>query len=234
MLGVPVALTCAGRTDTGVHARGQVVTFDVADEVLDRLAARDRRGSGDGLRRLRDGVNALVGAAVVVTGVSVVDAGFDARFSARSRTYRYAVLNAAVPDPFLADRAWWVDQPLDLTAMDDASGHLIGEHDFSSFCRRPKPSPAGAEPLSLVRRVLAAEWSVEGGADPGEGRLLTFEITATAFCHQMVRSITGLLVDVGRGRRAPGDVRTALEARDRAAVGHLAPPHGLVLWHVEY
>jgi len=211
-----------------------VVTFDVADEVLDRLAARDRRGSGDGLRRLRDGVNALVGAAVVVTGVSVVDAGFDARFSARSRTYRYAVLNAAVPDPFLADRAWWVDQPLDLTAMDDASGHLIGEHDFSSFCRRPKPSPAGAEPLSLVRRVLAAEWSVEGGADPGEGRLLTFEITATAFCHQMVRSITGLLVDVGRGRRAPGDVRTALEARDRAAVGHLAPPHGLVLWHVEY
>lgn len=217
-----------------MHARGQVVTFDVADEVLDRLAARDRRGSGDGLRRLRDGVNALVGAAVVVTGVSVVDAGFDARFSARSRTYRYAVLNAAVPDPFLADRAWWVDQPLDLTAMDDASGHLIGEHDFSSFCRRPKPSPAGAEPLSLVRRVLAAEWSVEGGADPGEGRLLTFEITATAFCHQMVRSITGLLVDVGRGRRAPGDVRTALEARDRAAVGHLAPPHGLVLWHVEY
>ncbi len=234
VLGVPVALTCAGRTDTGVHARGQVVTFDVADEVLDRLAARGRRGSGDGLRRLRDGVNALVGPAVVVTGVSVVDAGFDARFSARSRTYRYTVLNAEVPDPFLADRAWWVDQPLDLTAMDDASGQLIGEHDFSSFCRRPKPSPAGAEPLSLVRRVLAAEWSVEGGADPGEGRLLTFEITATAFCHQMVRSITGLLVDVGRGRRAPGDVRTALEARDRAAVGHLAPPHGLVLWHVEY
>lgn len=230
MLGVPVALTCAGRTDTGVHARGQVVSFDVADEVLDRLAARDRRGSGDGLRRLRDGLNALVGPAVVVTGAGVVDAGFDARFSARSRTYRYTVLNAEVPDPFLADRAWWVDQPLDITAMDDASGHLVGEHDFSSFCRRPKPSSSAGEPPSLVRRVLAAGWSTA----PDDARLLTFTITATAFCHQMVRSITGLLVDVGRGRRAPGDVRTALEARDRAAVGHLAPPHGLVLWHVEY
>ena len=79
-----------------MHARGQVVSFDVADEVLDRLAARDRRGSGDGLRRLRDGLNALVGPAVVVTGAGVVDAGFDARFSARSRTYRYTVLNAEV------------------------------------------------------------------------------------------------------------------------------------------
>lgn len=167
MLGVPVALTCAGRTDTGVHARGQVVSFDVADEVLDRLAARDRRGSGDGLRRLRDGLNALVGPAVVVTGAGVVDAGFDARFSARSRTYRYTVLNAEVPDPFLAGRAWWVDQPLDTTAMDDASGHLVGEHDFSSFCRRPKPSSAGAELPSLVRRVLAAEWSTA----PDDARL---------------------------------------------------------------
>ncbi|MBS1836395.1 MAG: tRNA pseudouridine(38-40) synthase TruA [Actinobacteria bacterium] len=226
----PVVLTCAGRTDTGVHARGQVVTFDVSDEVLAGLAERDRRGSGDGLRRLRDGVNALVGPAVVVTAATRAAVEFDARFSARSRTYRYVVWNAEVPDPFLADRAWWVQRPLDVEAMDAACRNLIGEHDFSTFCRRPKPASSNAEPPSLVRRVLAAGWS----ADPGDRRRLTFTITATSFCHQMVRSVTGLLVDVGRGRRRESDVAAALSARDRSQVGSLAPPHGLVLWHVDY
>lgn len=228
LLGCPVELTCAGRTDAGVHARGQVVTLDVTAAAIDELARRDRRG-GDGLRRLRDGLNALVGPAVVVTAVTAVESDFDARFSARSRTYRYTVWCSEVPDPFLVDRAWWVDQALDLHAMSAASAVVVGEHDFSCFCRRPKPAPGGSE-VSLVRRVLSADWT-EDTDRPG---LLTFTISATAFCHQMVRSITGMVVDVGRGRRSVDDVASALASRDRARAGQLAPPHGLVLWEVGY
>src|SRR5207248_3800292 len=109
--------------------------------------------------------------------------GFDARHSALSRRYRYSVLNSPTPDPFLAARAWHVEDPLDLRAMEQASDPLLGEHDFSTFCRRP---PDGG---SLVRRVLDARWTRGGD-------LLRFEIEAAAFCHQMVRSVVGTLVEV--------------------------------------
>ena len=230
VLHAPVEITCAGRTDAGVHARGQVVTLDVPVASIDALARRDRRGPGDGYCRLRDALNALVGPSVVVTAVSPAADDFDARFSARSRTYRYTVWSSEVPDPFLATSAWWVDQPLDLDAMRTASEQVVGEHDFSCFCRRPRATAPGAEPVSLVRRVLSARWD-ESPERPG---LLTFTISATAFCHQMVRSITGMVVDVGRGRRTPDDVTAALASLDRARAGQLAPPHGLVLWEVGY
>lgn len=245
VLGVTVELACAGRTDAGVHARGQVVTFDVADEAIEDLGRRDRRGR-PGTVRLRDAVNGLVGPAVVVAAATVVDGTFDARFSATGRTYRYTVLSSAVPDPFLAGRVWWVDQPLDVDTMNRAAAHLVGEHDFSSFCRRPKPASEDTPAVSLVRRVTDAVWTtVDEGTDPlgaggaaGTGepdrRVLRFTISATAFCHQMVRSITGLLVDVGRGRRFHDDVAEVLAARDRSAAGQLAPPHGLTLWSVDY
>lgn len=245
VLGVTVELACAGRTDAGVHARGQVVTFDVADEAIEDLSRRDRRGR-PGTVRLRDAVNGLVGPAVVVAAATVVDGAFDARFSATGRTYRYTVLSSAVPDPFLAGRVWWVDQPLDVDAMNRAAAHLVGEHDFSSFCRRPKPASEDTPAVSLVRRVTDAVWTtVDEGTDPlgaggaaGTGepdrRVLRFTISATAFCHQMVRSITGLLVDVGRGRRFHDDVAEVLAARDRSAAGQIAPPHGLTLWSVDY
>ncbi len=103
----------------------------------------------------------------------------------------------------------------------------MGEHDFSSFCRVPRLA-AGAPPPTLVRRVTAAGWS-----DEGDG-ILRFEIRANAFCHQMVRSLVGLLVDVGKGRRPASDVLGALRARDRATVGTIAPPSGLCLWEVGY
>jgi tRNA pseudouridine38-40 synthase len=108
-----------------------------------------------------------------------------------------------------------------------ASDPLLGEHDFSSFCRRPKVGP-DQEAATLVRRVLSAEWS-----DEGDG-ILRFEITANAFCHQMVRSIVGTLVEVGLGRRSAGSVLATIRARDRATAGQLAPPHGLCLWEVGY
>lgn len=229
VLRVPVELTCAGRTDTGVHARGQVVTVDLEAGFLDSFGRLDR-GGPPATERLRDSLNGLVGPAIAVRDVVAVDDDFDARFSARSRTYRYSVWNAPAPDPFLADRAWWIDEPLDVPSMAVAGGLLVGEHDFSAFCRRPKPSSAHPAPVSLVRRVLSTAWE----ADADHRGLLTFTVSATAFCHQMVRSITGLLVEVGRGRRTPEDVTTALARGDRALAGRLAPPHGLVLWEVEY
>jgi tRNA pseudouridine38-40 synthase len=134
------------------------------------------------------------------------------------------VLNRPTADPFLATTAWHVEAPLDLARMRLGCDPLIGEHDFSSFCRRPK----GEGEVSLVRRVLDARW-----ADQGDG-LLRFDIAATAFCHQMVRSIVGTLVDVGRGRLRAGEVKGILAARDRGAAGEPAPPHGLCLEEVVY
>jgi len=208
----PVAITCAGRTDAGVHAWGQVVSFDAAADRFDP----------DAVQR---SLNTLLAPAVVVRDVEEAPEGFDARRSARSRVYRYMVVNRPVPDPFLAATAWWVADPLDRRAMALGCDPLIGEHDFTSFCRIPK----GEQVPSMVRRVIDAGW-----CDVGEG-VLRFEIEASAFCHQMVRSLVGMLVEVGSGRRRAGELAGVLRARRRAAAGApLAPPHGLCLWEVRY
>jgi tRNA pseudouridine38-40 synthase len=207
----PVELAVAGRTDAGVHAGGQVVSFDARAEGLD-------------LPRVQRALNRMLRPAIAVRAAEVAAPGFDARFSARARRYRYLVLNRPTPDPFLAATAWHVEVPLDIARMRLACDPLIGEHDFSSFCRRPK----GDGEVSLVRRVLDARWT-----DDGDG-LLRFDIEATAFCHQMVRSIVGTLVDVGRGRLRAGQVKGILAARDRGGAGEPAPPHGLSLEEVVY
>jgi len=157
----------------------------------------------------------------------VAPADFDARFSARSRTYRYTVCNGPVPDPFSAHVSWHVPEPLNVELLALACDPFLGEHDFSAFCRRPKAS-AGEEPVSLVRRVLRAAWD-----DLGEGRL-QFEIEATAFCHQMVRSIVGTIVAAGHGAPRAGEIRGILVSGDRSNAAPIAPPQGLCLWHVEY
>lgn len=213
-LGHPVTVTGAGRTDAGVHASGQVVSFDVDEDRFDAL-------------RLRSAVNGLCGPALVCLDVARAAPDFDARFSARWRRYRYTVLNRPVPDPFLARTSWWVTKPLDLALLRLAADPLLGEHDFTSFCRRRRGVPDAEQP-SLVRRVLDAGWS---GGDDG---LLTFEIRANAFCHNQVRAIVGTLVEVGRGRLRPGDVGEILRARDRSLAGRVAPPHGLCLVEVGY
>lgn len=211
----PVVLTGAGRTDAGVHAWGQVVSADLPASVdLDDLTRR---------------LNKLCAPGIAVRSASWVADDFDARFSALWRSYRYDVWNGPGPHPLLAGRVWFVPKPLRLWAMRAGCDPLIGEHDFSSFCRRPKVS-AGEPPPSLVRRVLSAGWSEVNG----DGPLLRFEIRATAFCHQMVRSIVGTLVDVGLGKLTPGDLRGVLAAGDRAAAGTVAPPDGLTLWEVGY
>ncbi len=216
VIGHQVSLTCAGRTDAGVHAWGQVVHAELAPA----------RGRLD-LDALVRSCNAMLAPAIVVRDARVAPPGFDARRSAASRRYVYSVLNGPTPDPFLAATAWHVEDPLDLRAMEQATDPLLGEHDFSTFCRRP---PDGG---SLVRRVHDARWT-RGGRPLGEGDLLRFEIEAAAFCHQMVRSVVGTLVEVGRGRKRAGDLAWILRSCDRALAGSPAPPHGLCLWAVSY
>lgn len=209
----PVELTCAGRTDRGVHAWGQVVSFDVA--------------AGTDLAGLQRSLVKLCGPEVVVRSVEQAPSDFDARFSATARTYRYTVLNRPLPDPFLVRTTWHVPVPLELELLELACDPFLGEHDFSAFCRRPK-APDGAEPPSLVRRVLRAGWT-----DLGEG-VLRFEIQATAFCHQMVRSVVGTIVAAGHAQVRAGDIRAILRRGDRAHAAPIAPPMGLCLWQVDY
>ena len=216
VLDQPVAMTCAGRTDTGVHAWGQVVTFDV-----------DRAEAELDLPGLQHALNGLCGPAIAVREAAVVATDFDARSSATARVYRYTVLNRPVPDPFLAATTWHVPRPLDLALLRLGCDGLIGEHDFSSFCRVPPPMASGV-PRSLVRRVVDARWH-----DLGDG-VLRFDIESSSFCHQMVRSVVGTLVAMGEGRLRPGEMLGIIAARDRHAVPQLAPPHGLSLWEVRY
>jgi tRNA pseudouridine38-40 synthase len=187
----------------------------------------DARADRFDAAKVQSAVNGLCGPAVVVRSVELAHEGFDARFAARSRLYRYTVLNRPVPDPFLAATSWHVAQPLEWHRLALACDPLIGEHDFTSFCRKPKGEPGA----SLVRRVLDARWELDEAAGEGVWR---FWIEATAFCHQMVRSIVGTLVEVGTGKRTAADVTAALAVRDRAAAGPVAPPHGLCLWQVRY
>jgi len=203
-----VSLSCAGRTDAGVHAWGQVVSTPVEGDVDVAKIAR--------------ATNSQLGPEVVVRAGEVVDGGFDARHSAHWRAYRYTIVNRPAPDPFLARTAWWVPEPLDRSLLRLGADPFLGEHDFATFCRK---GPAGS---ATVRRVLASQWH-----DLGDG-VLRYDVTATAFCWQMVRSIVGTLVDVGAGKIRPGDILSILRARDRSAAGRVGAPHGLCLWEVGY
>ena len=221
VVGHRVELVCAGRTDAGVHAKGQVVHVDVREGV-------DRA-------RLIRSVNTLLKPTVVVRSAEVAPPGFDARRSARARRYRYLILEDETPDPLLAPLAWHVPGPLDLRAMASAADALLGEHDFRAFCRRVPGTEAGTP---IRRRVLDARFT-DIPVRPGElgpgARLLRFDISAPSFCHQMMRSVVGALVEVGRGRRRAADVNWLLQSGDRSRVGGvIAPPHGLCLVGVDY
>lgn len=203
----PVRTECAGRTDAGVHARHQVVTFETDQEV-------------DG-KRLAKSLSQLLAPEIVVYRCEAVPEEFSARFSALRRRYKYRVLNRPFPDPLRRFSSWHVPDPLDVDAMNAACDLLIGTHDFASFCRP-------AEGRTTVREVLSAGWASQ--ADD----LVVFDVSATAFCHQMVRSLVAFTVDVGRGRLDPTTTADVLAARDRNAARGAAPPCGLVLWEVCY
>jgi tRNA pseudouridine38-40 synthase len=205
-LGARVDTSVAGRTDAGVHARGQVVSFDLDDRVdLDRL-----------MRSL----NGLVGPEISVRSVKKVADGFDARFSASWRRYRYAISTEVAPDPLTRGFVWHLGPRLDIDAMVATASEFEGEHDFSAFCR-------SVEGKSNTRRVDEASWQV------GDDHIY-FWITANAFCHQMVRSLVGLAYDVGRGHTTAVSVAGIIASGDRGRVATVAPPHGLTLWEVGY
>ncbi|MET0895486.1 MAG: tRNA pseudouridine(38-40) synthase TruA, partial [Acidimicrobiia bacterium] len=189
----PVKLTCAGRTDSGVHAWGQVVGVPIADDVRDDVDV-------DVVLRA---VNSMLGPEVVLRAGEVVDGSFDARRSAQWRSYRYTIVNRPVADPFLARTAWWVPEPLDLKLLRLGADPFLGTHDFTSFCRR------GPEGSTTVRRVFDSSWH-----DLGDG-VLRYDIRASAFCWRMVRSIVGTLANVGLGKITPGEVLQILRACDR-------------------
>ena len=220
-----VETTCAGRTDAGVHARGQVVSFDVFPDELSEL---DDRDAGSGRMRFasfRRSLNAITHEDIVVREVWQAADGFSARFDATSREYRYFLAIDEVPPVFMRDFCWHVG-PLDVEAMGRASRCLIGEQDFKSFCRA-----SSAVDKPTCRNLMEVSFALEEVA--GEN-LLVVTVVGSSFLHSMVRTIVGTLVEVGRGRRSELWVADALAACDRTAAGECAPAQGLVFWEVRY
>jgi tRNA pseudouridine38-40 synthase len=207
-IGHPVQVTAAGRTDAGVHADGQVISFDTSSTI-----------TADGLHQV---VRRHLPDDVWFYEVASVPREFDARRSARRRWYRYALWRHAAPPAAWQGRALVYHDPLEIHAMREASRHLLGRHDFASLVTRP------AEPGSTHRTVFAADWLEVSSA------VLLFEICADAFLKQMVRTIVGSLLWVGSGRWMPHDFAEALQAADRRAAGPNVPAVGLSLHRIEY
>lgn len=202
----PVQLTVAGRTDTGVHALGQVASFVTGTDVPADLARR---------------LNGVGPDDIAVTGAAAVDASFDARHSARSRSYLYRVLARSAPSPFERGRALWWPHPIDLDELGACADALPGSHDFTAF------TPTQTDHVRFDRDVLAADWTREGD-------VLSFRITADAFMRNMVRVLVGTMLEVGNGRRSPANFQQLLAGAPRHAAGDTAPPHGLYLESVSY
>jgi tRNA pseudouridine38-40 synthase len=209
ILGAAPRSSVAGRTDAGVHARGQVVSFAWEE---------GRRPSPE---RLQAALNAAMAPEVVVLRARIAPPGFDARFSASAREYRYRISTAPLPDPFTARFTWHRPGALRLAAMRTAAAALVGEHDFSSFCRHPGP---GRSTVRDLQRCTVDR----------RGTDLTITLRANAFLHQMVRAIVGTLVAAGSGRREASEVAALLASRDRAGAAPIAPAHGLTLERVVY
>lgn len=200
-------VTCAGRTDTGVHASAQVAHFDTTSQ-------RSARG-------WLLGANSNLPDDIAVTWVTAVPDDFHARFSATARSYRYRILNRLVRSALHRHRAWWVHQPLDAGRMHEAAQALLGEHDFSAF------RAAGCQASTATRELRSIRVSRDGD-------WVLIDVTANAFLQHMVRNITGTLAAIGTGEEDVGWAGEVLAGRDRRRAGVAAPPQGLMLVAVEY
>lgn len=212
-----VGIVCAGRTDAGVHAREQVVTYDVTQDELELRSPRT----------LLRSLNALVDDAISISRVDEAPLGFSARFDAAWREYHYHICTQPARPVLIAPVVWHLGGvELDMDAMNEAATRLIGEHDFKSFCMAAsavgKPTRRTLMELSVAPEVILGT------------PCLTVRVVGSAFLHSMVRTIVGTLVEVGRGRRDPAWVADVLAARDRRAAGQNAPARGLVFWRVGY
>jgi tRNA pseudouridine38-40 synthase len=218
IFGRQITTVGAGRTDAGVHALGQVVSFELSAE---EYAARPSA-------RLLASLNACTPDTLVIRTIEQRPAGFCARFSAREREYRYRIYTRDVPPLFLAPYVWWIplDHPLDVNAMRRAAPLLLGEQDFRSFC--VAKSAEGKTTLRNLSQIF-----IFGQQHLGE-HCVVIQVKGNAFLHSMVRVIAGTLAEVGLRRRPPQWVAEVLAARDRRAAGPTAPAQGLTFWGVRY
>lgn len=208
--GAPVTVTGAGRTDAGVHAIGQVASVQLNADIDPITLAR--------------ALNAVLPDDVRVVLAEEVEDGFHARFSAKSKTYEYRIINAPIVSVFVQRYAWHVGQPLDFDAMRAAADGLVGRHDFAAF------QGAGSSVATTERTIISIEWDDGGGYDLP----LVMRITGDGFLRHMVRNIMGTLVEIGVGRWDPWRVLQVLESKDRRLAGPTAPAKGLFLVSVAY
>ena len=202
----PVRVAGAGRTDSGVHATGQVIGFDVVWR--------------HGVDKLQRALNANLPADIVILQLDETTATFHPRFDARRRAYVYQISNTAVRHPLQRYRSWHVSQPLDIALMNEAARCLPGVHDFATFGQPPQGE-------QTIREVFAAQWQ-------RQGEMLVFFIEANAFLYRMVRSLVGSMKAVGDGRWSTDEFKAAFAACDRRLSGMAAPAHGLYLVSVTY
>lgn len=207
LTGEEVKVFGSGRTDAGVHAKGQVIHFETESSIP--------------AEKWPLAVNTKLPPSIVVLAAEEARADFHARHSAVRKTYRYSIWNAPFPDVFMRNYSIHISQPLNLTAMKEAALHLMGTHEFRSFCS----SRTGVS--DHYRTIYRSVWEKEGPA-------LHYYIEGNGFLYNMVRIIVGTLIEVGQGKRGAAEIRAVLEAKKRKAAGPTSPAHGLALWKVDY
>lgn len=223
----PPQITCAGRTDAGVHARGQVAHVDLPGEVFgtfanEPLAAHQLFAANAVAEQFAFRLRALLPEDVTIRQASVAPPGFDARFSALSRRYSYTVADGAdAIDPLRRREVLTYPRPVDIDLMNGAAAALLGEHDFAAFCKR-------REGATTIRELLELNWHRD------ENGHAVLRITADAFCHSMVRSLVGAFLAVGDGRREPEWPAEVMALGVRSSAVMVVPPQGLVLEEVRY
>jgi tRNA pseudouridine38-40 synthase len=208
LTGERIRLSGSGRTDSGVHALGQVAHFRTQREM--------------DIRTIQRALNSLLPPDIIIQRVEEVDEDFHARKHSKSKVYEYRILNRNLRSVFHRGYVWHIPQKLNLTEMKKATQDLVGEHDFSAF------RTVGSPTRTTVRRVIRAEWK------RGRDGLIRFEIEANGFLKQMVRSIVGTLVEIGRGKIRASDFRKIMNSEDRKEAGPTAPAQGLFLKEVKY
>lgn len=225
----PVTLFGAGRTDAGVHAAGQVANFRSSLKLTESSWVR--------------AINSLLPPDIVIRSAGYVPPEFHARYSAKSKVYQYSILTSELPSPFLRNYVWHIKKPLNIPSMQEASGYLIGTHDFSSFRASECSAKSAVRTLDRLEivHIPPAEIAGQGSACivplnrmPCNATMILFTLEARSYLQHMVRNIVGTLNDVGRGRLKPSDVREIIEKKDRRYAGPIAPPQGLFLFSVRY
>jgi len=216
-LDAPVLTVCAGRTDAGVHARGQVLSFELDGPALD----------DNQRRQVLLSLNALTPASMSVKSIQLAKDGFSARFDAQSRQYHYYIYNHSSPPVFTKDFAWHVPKKLDIDIMQKAAQDLKGEHDFRSFCT----AHSATEDKNTVRTIHGID--ITKCTILGE-EIVVICITGSAFLHSQVRIMVGTLQEIAAGKRSSNAIPQMLSALNREAAGVTAPAHGLMLYQVDY